>query len=66
MTPDEPLPSPLNERLAAQVAEKFGAFPDTSRVEISESAISHPMRGLRQVRIVQARREGQRDLLRRH
>jgi ArsR family transcriptional regulator len=78
MTPDEPSPSPLNERLAAQVAELFSAFSDTSRVRIisalliremnisalaevvgiSESAISHHMRGLRQMRMVQARRDG--------
>ena len=68
----------LDERTAAQVAELFGAFSDTSRVRIisalsncemsvsalaqavgiSESAVSHHMRGLRQMRLVRARKEG--------
>jgi ArsR family transcriptional regulator, lead/cadmium/zinc/bismuth-responsive transcriptional repressor len=69
---------PLDEHIAAHVAELFRAFSDTSRVRIlsviveremnismlaqlvgvSESAVSHHMRGLRQMHIVQARREG--------
>ncbi len=68
----------LDEHSAAQVAELFRAFSDTSRVRIlsalvaremnisslaelvgvTESAISHHMRGLRQLHIVQARRNG--------
>ncbi len=68
----------LDERTAAQVAELFRAFSDTSRVRIisaltavelnvsalaeaagiSESAVSHHMRGLRQMRLVRARKEG--------
>ena len=68
----------LNEHLAAQVAELFRAFSDTSRVRIvsalltgemnisalagvvgiSESAVSHQIRGLRQMRMVQSRRDG--------
>jgi ArsR family transcriptional regulator len=68
----------LNEHTAAQVAELFRAFSDTSRVRIlsallsqelhvsaiasrvglSESAVSHHLRGLRQMRMVQSRREG--------
>ncbi len=68
----------LDERTAAQVAELFGAFSDTSRVRIisalsncemsvsalaqtvgiSESAVSHHMRGLRQMRLVRARKDG--------
>jgi len=68
----------LNERTAAQLAELFRAFSDTSRVRliaalvdcelnvtalaeavgISESAVSHHMRGLRQMRLVRARKEG--------
>ncbi|MHC1740658.1 MAG: ArsR/SmtB family transcription factor [Anaerolineaceae bacterium] len=68
----------LDEHSAAQVAELFRSFSDTSRVRIlsalvsqelnigalaqvvgiSESAISHHMRGLRQMRIVQSRRDG--------
>ncbi len=72
-------PSPiLDERTAAQVAELFRAFSDTSRVRIisaltadelnvsalaeaagiSESAVSHHMRGLRQMRLVRARKDG--------
>jgi DNA-binding transcriptional ArsR family regulator len=72
-------PSPiLDEHSAAQVAELFRAFSDTSRVRIlqalinqelnvgavaervgiSESAVSHHLRGLRQMRMVQARRDG--------
>jgi len=75
----EDLPSTiLSEHLAAQVAELFRAFSDTSRVRIlsalikeemnitalahmvgiSESAVSHHMRGLRQLHIVQSRRDG--------
>jgi len=70
--------SALDERTAAQVAELFRAFSDTSRVRliaaladcemnvsalaeavgISESAVSHHMRGLRQMRLVRARKEG--------
>ena len=69
---------PLDEHIAAHVAELFRAFSDTSRVRIlhailkkemnisalaelvgvSESAVSHHMRGLRQLHIVRARREG--------
>ena len=69
---------PLDEHIAAHVAELFRAFSDTSRVrimsalmtkevnvsalaemvQISESAVSHHMRGLRQMRLVHARREG--------
>lgn len=68
----------LSEQFAAQVAELFRAFSDTSRVRIlsallssemntstlaevigiSESAVSHHMRGLRQMRMVQSRRDG--------
>jgi len=68
----------LDERTAAQVAELFRAFSDTSRVRIiaalaecelnvsslaeavgiSESAVSHHMRGLRQMRLVRARKDG--------
>jgi ArsR family transcriptional regulator, lead/cadmium/zinc/bismuth-responsive transcriptional repressor len=68
----------LDEHTAAQVAELFRSFSDTSRVRIlsaiieqevntsklaelldlTESGVSHHMRGLRQMRIVQARREG--------
>ncbi|MCC6188747.1 MAG: helix-turn-helix transcriptional regulator [Anaerolineales bacterium] len=68
----------LDERTAAQVAELFAAFSDTSRVRliaalvgremnvgalaeaagISESAVSHHLRGLRQMRLVRARKEG--------
>jgi len=68
----------LNERTAAQLAELFRAFSDTSRVRIiaalddcemsvsalaqavgiSESAVSHHMRGLRQMRLVRARKDG--------
>ncbi len=71
-------PSILDEDTAAQVAELFRSFSDTSRVRIlsallvgemntgalaaalglSESAVSHHMRGLRQMRMVQARRDG--------
>jgi ArsR family transcriptional regulator len=71
-------PTALDERTAAQVAELFRAFSDTSRVRliaalvdcelnvgalaeavgISESAISHHLRGLRQMRLVRARKEG--------
>ena len=69
---------PLDEHSAAQIAELFRAFSDTSRVRIisvlieqemntsnlaeliglTESAISHHMRGLRQLKIVRARRDG--------
>lgn len=72
------LGTPLDERAAAQVAELFRAFSDTSRVRliaalaegelnvgalaelagISESAVSHHMRGLRQMRLVRARKDG--------
>jgi DNA-binding transcriptional ArsR family regulator len=68
----------LSEHIAAEVAELFRTFSDTSRVRIlsalaereynvtqlalavgiSESGISHHMRGLRQMRIVQSRRDG--------
>jgi ArsR family transcriptional regulator len=70
--------SPLNEHIAAHVAELFRAFSDSSRVRIlsvivdqemnvsqlaalvdpTESAVSHHMRGLRQMRLVKARRDG--------
>jgi DNA-binding transcriptional ArsR family regulator len=76
MTPFPPLP--LDEHVAAHVAELFRAFSDTSRVlifsaiidqergvselaqivGISESAVSHHLRGLRQMHLVQARRDG--------
>ena len=68
----------LDERTAAQVAELFRAFSDTSRVRliaaladgelnvgalaaavgISESAASHHLRGLRQMRLVRTRKTG--------
>lgn len=68
----------LSEHAAAEVAELFRTFSDTSRVRIlsalveheytvsqlseavgiSESGISHHMRGLRQMRIVLSRRDG--------
>jgi DNA-binding transcriptional ArsR family regulator len=59
----------LDEHNAAHVAELFRSFSDTSRVRIlsalvsqelniSESAVSHQMRGLRQMQIVQSRRDG--------
>jgi ArsR family transcriptional regulator len=70
--------SPLNEHIAAHVAELFRAFSDSSRVRIlsvivdhemnvsqlaemvglTESAVSHHMRGLRQMRLVKTRRDG--------
>ena len=70
--------APLDERTAAQLAELFRAFSDTSRVRliaaladceqnvgtlaeavgISESAVSHHLRGLRQMRLVRARKDG--------
>ena len=70
--------SVLDELAAANVAELFRAFSDTSRVRIisaittqelnvgtlaeivgvSESAVSHHMRGLRQMGLVKARRDG--------
>ncbi len=70
--------SNLDECTAAQLAELFRAFSDTSRVRliaalarremnvsalaeavgISESAVSHHMRGLRQMRLVRTRKEG--------
>jgi DNA-binding transcriptional ArsR family regulator len=76
--PSTPSPPTLDERTAAQVAELFRAFSDTSRVRIiaalaecelnvsalaqaagvSESAVSHHMRGLRQMRLVRARKVG--------
>jgi DNA-binding transcriptional ArsR family regulator len=78
MPTHSPKPPPLDERTAAQLAELFRAFSDTSRVRliaalvdgelnvaalaeqvgISESAVSHHMRGLRQMRLVQARKQG--------
>ena len=68
----------LSEQTAADVAELFRAFSDTSRVRIlsalanreynvtelaatvgiTESGISHHLRGLRQMHLVQTRREG--------
>jgi ArsR family transcriptional regulator, lead/cadmium/zinc/bismuth-responsive transcriptional repressor len=72
-------PSPaLDEHTAADVAELFRSFSDTSRVRIlsvlterevkvgsladlvgiSESAISHHLRSLRQLGLVQTRRDG--------
>jgi ArsR family transcriptional regulator len=68
----------LDESIAAQVADFFSAFSDTSRVRIisalmggkmhvggiakevgiSESAVSHHLRGLRQLRLVKAHKEG--------
>jgi DNA-binding transcriptional ArsR family regulator len=76
--PPRAKPTALKERTAAQVAELFRAFSDTSRVRIisalvccelnvsalaeavgiSESAVSHHMRGLRQMHLVRARKEG--------
>jgi ArsR family transcriptional regulator len=73
-----PTPTRLDDRTAAQVAELFAAFSDTSRVRIiaalaecemnvgalaaavgiSESGVSHHLRGLRQMRLVRARKEG--------
>lgn len=75
---NEPSPTPLDEHLAADVAELFRAFSDTSRVriisaiidqelnvnaiaeklEMSESAISHHLRILRQMKMVEVRRDG--------
>jgi DNA-binding transcriptional ArsR family regulator len=77
MTKQDTLPL-LDEYTAANVAELFRAFSDTSRVHIlfaltsqelnvgalaeivgiSESAVSHQLRGLRQVGLVKARRDG--------
>ena len=71
-------PNVLNEEIAADVAELFRAFSDTSRVRIiaaladcemnvntlaeavglSESATSHHLRSLRQMRLVRTRKEG--------
>ncbi|MBI2977106.1 MAG: helix-turn-helix transcriptional regulator [Chloroflexi bacterium] len=72
-------PAALDERAAAQLAELFRAFSDTSRIriisaladgneknvsalaeaaDVSESAVSHHMRGLRQMRLVRARKSG--------
>jgi len=68
----------LDETRAADLAELFRAFSDTSRLRIisaltacelnvsalaeavglSESATSHHLRGLRQMRLVRARKEG--------
>jgi ArsR family transcriptional regulator len=68
----------LDEGTAAEVADFFSAFSDTSRVRIisalmsgrmavnsiadlvgiSESAVSHHLRGLRQLRLVKAHKEG--------
>jgi len=68
----------LDERTAAQVAELFRAFADSSRVRIisvladqempvgalaeavgvSASSVSHHLRGLRQMRLVRARKQG--------
>ena len=70
--------SALDESTAAEVAELFRAFSDTSRVRLlsalaehelsvgaladavglSVSAVSHHLRGLRQMRMVTSRREG--------
>lgn len=70
--------TPVDERTAAQLAELFRAFSDTSRIriisalvegemnvsalaevaQVSESAVSHHMRGLRQMRLVRTRKEG--------
>ncbi len=74
-TPDA---SPLDEHLAAHVAELFRAFSDTGRVRllstlvgqelnvgglagrlgVSESAVSHQLRGLRRMHLVRSRRVG--------
>jgi ArsR family transcriptional regulator len=68
----------LDESTAAEVAELFRAFSDTSRVRLlsalaeselsvgalaeavglSVSAVSHHLRGLRQMRLVRARKVG--------
>ena len=44
--------------LSALVAQELNVGALAELVEITESAISHHLRGLRQMRIVQARREG--------
>ncbi|NSW54087.1 MAG: helix-turn-helix transcriptional regulator [Anaerolineae bacterium] len=74
----EATPVPLTEETAADLAELFRAFSDTSRVRIiaalagcemnvntlaeavglSESATSHHLRSLRQMRLVRTRKEG--------
>ncbi len=79
LRPRSAKPAALDERAAAQLAELFRAFSDTSRIRIisaladgseknvsalaeaagvSESAVSHHMRGLRQMRLVRARKSG--------
>ena len=70
--------APIDERIAALLAEIFRALSDPSRIRIisalsggemsvgalaeavgiSESAVSHHLRGLRQMRLVRARKEG--------
>ncbi len=44
--------------LSALISEEMNIGSLAEAVGISESAISHQMRGLRQMRIVQARRDG--------
>ena len=76
--PQTMIQPPIDELVAAQVAELFSALSDTSRVRIiaaltqgemnvsalaeivgiSESAVSHHMRHLRQMRLVRSRKEG--------
>ncbi|MCJ7569659.1 MAG: metalloregulator ArsR/SmtB family transcription factor [Anaerolineales bacterium] len=76
--PEDPVRAALDEHTAAETAELFRAFSDTSRVRIisallsgemnvgslaevvriSESAVSHHMRGLRQLRLVRSRKQG--------
>lgn len=78
MTNRHPKSDFVDESAAAELAELFRAFSDTSRVRIlsalvksemnvstlaktiglSESGVSHHLRGLRQMRLVRARKEG--------
>ena len=44
--------------LSALISQEFNVGMLAERVGISESAVSHHLRGLRQMRLVQARREG--------
>jgi DNA-binding transcriptional ArsR family regulator len=72
------LPAPLEEGIAARLAELFKALSDPTRVRLlgvllqgercvgdlaarlglSQSAVSHQLRGLRQMRLVRVRRVG--------
>lgn len=78
MTDNTKLPTCLDERSAAQLAELFRAIGDATRVRIlsaiaeyalnvstiallvgiSESGVSHHMRGLRQMRLVRTQKHG--------